>query len=162
MSLSKATNPIKFSSFGGYRPFCVSWWKDLWRTMTTGWIYDVRTYWHRARYGWAPKDTCSLDHYLNGVLGGALRHLADHSYGCPFGYPHPEKHLNDDDCDESFDLWVGDLRKWATAFENASRDDYYEVHGSNYAAWHADEKARLEAVHQALKDMEPWWDALWD
>ena len=56
--------PIKFWSFGGYRRFCSAWWRDLFRSCTIGLIYDIKTYWHRARYGWAPRDTWSLDHYL--------------------------------------------------------------------------------------------------
>jgi hypothetical protein len=151
--------PIRLFHPGGYRRFCWPWWKGWFEFLTTGWFYDLKTYWHRARHGWAPRDTWSLDMYLDGVLAGALAHLADSSHGVPAGYPGVDV---DSDVDIAFGHWTADLRRWAKAFEDAARDDYYEIHGRNYDAWHADEKARLAAVHQALKEMEPWWDALWD
>lgn len=152
--------PIRFRSSGGYRRFCDLWWRDWFRWLTVGWLRDIRAYWHRARYGWAPCDTWSLDYYINGVLGGALEHLAEHSCGAPCGYPDPAPTTWEPptDCDQ----WQADLRRWAKAFQDAARDDYYEIHGENFDAWHADEDARRVALHAALKEIEPWWDALWD
>ena len=149
--------PIKFCSFGGYRMFSVPWWKDLGQWITRGWLRDIKTYWHRARYGWAPRDTWSLDHYVSGVLGGALAHLAKHKNGTPSGYP-----CLDPQCHTDHDRWVADLQRWAEAFAAYARDDYYELHGTDYKAWHADEKRRQENMEQALKEMTPWFTALWD
>ncbi len=154
--------PIPFSSFGGYRTFCDAWWKDLWRTITYGWWHDVKTYWHRARYGWAPRDTWSLDHYLARVMGGSINYLAKHVNGAPYGY----NNLNPDgwDVDTDFEKWEADLKRWSEAFSNYANDNYYELYKDepNYDKRKADEKARSEALHQALKEMEPWFEGLWD
>lgn len=37
----------------------------------------------RARRGWAPSDTWSLDQHLCRILGEMLEHLADHTHGWP-------------------------------------------------------------------------------
>src|SRR5690242_439924 len=121
--------PIEFCSFGGYRPFCESWWSDLlrwtigvswmasynrhdgqrwFRTLSwrrPGWYVDLYTYWHRARYGWAPRDVWSLDHHLNRVLAGALEHLANTNHGAPVGYGSV-----DGEGETDFTKWDTDLR----------------------------------------------------
>jgi hypothetical protein len=174
---------IPFCSFGGYRRFCSWWWHDLlwyvtgisvdkyrremkrpwWRFAALrrpGWAADIYTYWHRARYGWAPKDTWSLDHYLNGVLAGSLVHLADHSYGTPAGYPTLELTEATDATDHV--KWEADLKRWARAFSEDPDDvDIYDASDGYVKQW-AEEKRRRDAIHQALREMEPWWDALWD
>lgn len=86
--------------------------------------------------------------------------MADTSNGAPAGYP--RRGDIDADTETNFELWASDLRRWAQVFEDAARDDYYDIHGSNYDAWNADERSRKAAVHQALKEMEPWWDCLWN
>lgn len=151
--------PIRFASWPSHPPLSWPWWKAIaewfvWR----GWFYDCRTYWRRARYGWAPRDVWSLDHYLNGVLGGSLRHLAETNHGVPGGYLSDP---NGDCTDADFERWKGDLRRWADAFRRAT-DELSEIHGEDHDAWSADEAARTAAVHVALKEMEPWWEALWD
>ena len=157
--------PIPFCSFGGYRRFCRSWWKDLWRWVSHGWFSDLYAYWHRARYGWASRDTWSLDHYLAGVLAGSLWHLGEHSHGAPGGYPQREATFDVESKwlgETNFALWEADLKRWSQAFADFNRDDYYELHGTNYTAWHADEERRGAAMHAALVEMEPWFEALWD
>jgi len=151
-------NPIPFWSFGVYRRFCWPWWKDLGDHVLRGWWWDARAYWHRARYGWAPRDTSSFDSYLSGVLGGALLHLAETGYGTPCGYPNVS--LEGFDPPTDHEQWTADLRRWALVFQRHAADDYYEIHGTNYDAWHADEKARSDELHQTLREMEPWWEAL--
>lgn len=156
---------IRFSSFGGYRRFCGYWWRDLRRAVTTGWLYDVRAYWHRARYGWAPRDTWSLDHYVAGVLGGALYHLADKSNGAPAGYPRTTPATDETgDVVTDFYQWRDDLYRWADAFAAYARDDYHELHGHKptFDDWHSDEQRRRENLHRALKEIEPWFPALWN
>lgn len=121
----------------------LAWW--VW-----GWTRDVRTYWHRARYGWAPRDVWSLDTYLDGVLGGALARLGRDVCSYPSDYP--------GGCEQ----WEADLNRWAVAFQRVAADDYYEIHGRDFAAWNADEAAREKARNEALAEMLPWWGALWN
>lgn len=170
---------IPFCSFGGAKPFCSWWWKDLlwyvvglklpgthtsydewrwdnWHWRRPGWVGDVYYYWHRARYGWSPKDTWSLDSYLNGVLSGSLEHLAEHSHGAPCGYGNPKP-----GDDTNFEQWDADLRRWATAFGEDPED--VEIYDRpNYVKQRAEEQRRRDAIHAALRELEPWWDALWD
>lgn len=157
-----AIKPIKFWSFGGYRMFCSYWWKDLFACGTWRLWYDVKTYWHRARYGWAPRDTWNLDHYLARVMAGSLRHLAETTHGAPGGYPHVNPADAPNYPDTDFAKWDADLRRWADVFEAYATDDYFEIHGRDYQAWQADEMRRLKAVQDALVEMAPWWGALWD
>jgi hypothetical protein len=169
--------PIPFSSFGGYRRLCLWWWNDLlsyitgitftaylhhydkprpsWRS--PGWWNDIRTYWLRARYGWAPRDTWGLNHHLNGVLAGSLWYLAEHKNGTPVGYGSP----TDDDPDTNHEQWEADLKRWALAFSE-DPDDVEIYDEPHYAEHSAEEHRRRAAIHQALREMEPWWDALWD
>lgn len=156
------SNPIKFCSFGGYRRFCKAWWKDLFWWLTRGWAYDIQNYWLRARYGWAPRDTWSLDDYISGVLGGALEHLAANTHGTPPCYPRISHADCTPDCEPDHAQWEADLRRWAAAFRAYSTHDYYEKHGKDYKSWHEDEIARYKAVQQALREIEPWFGALWD
>jgi hypothetical protein len=175
--------PIAFSSFGGYRRFCVPWWLDLlwyvspiqvlertyweglsWRDRVEidwpGWCRDVYAYWHRARYGWAPRDTWGLDSHLNRVLAGSLWHLAEHHHGAPAGYPNLAGSMVDDDT--NFDQWQADLRRWAQACAEDPNDvDIYD-RADGYAKHNAEEARRTENLHRALKEIEPWWQALWD
>jgi len=124
----------------------------------------MATYWHRARYGWAPRDTWSLDLYLNSVLGGALDHLATHSGGAPTGYgvDAPEGYDVDGNLDTTnFAQWEADLRRWAAAFREAAEDvTIYDA--PTYERQQAEERRRRENLHTALREIEPWWDALWD
>lgn len=170
--------PLNFCSFGRWRLFCDAWWNDLswylvgiswtnswnlddkpwWKTLRwglPGWLHDIKTFWHRARYGWAPRDTWSLDYYLNGVLAGALQYLADHNHGAPAGYG------SADNVETNFEKWDSDLRRWAKTFSEDSNDvKIYDK--PNYEKHWAEEKRRREAIHLALREIEPWWDSLWD
>ena len=150
--------PIPFGSFGGYRRFCIYWWGDLWRWISGGWWRDLVAFWHRARYGWAPRDCWNLDHYLACVLGGTLCHLAAHTDSAPVGYPQQEP----TDAKTAFEQWEADLTRWGHALAAYARDDYYEIHGNDYEAWRKDEEARLAAVQAALRELEPWFAFLWD
>lgn len=172
---------IHFCSFGGANRFCESWWCDLgwyviglswtpvynrdaqpwWRTLhwrRPGWLSDILTYWHRARYGWAPKDTWSLDYYLNGVLAGALLHLAETANGCPAGYGREGADKYED---SDFEKWDADLRRWALAFSEDPND--VEIYDKpEYVLHRAEEERRRENIRRALQEIEPWWEALWN
>jgi hypothetical protein len=121
-----------------------------------GWCRDIYTYWHRARYGWAPRDTWNLDNHLNHVLAGTLDYLADHAHGCPQEYF--DESATDNECHK----WSADLRRWARAF----REDPDEVNiydrDNNYAQHQAEETRRRQNIHTALKEIEPVWESLWD
>ena len=166
--------PIPFCHFGGYRPCCRWWWSDLLEYLTgicfdeylheyanpsirfrlPGWVQDIYTYWHRARYGWAPGDVWSLDAYLCSVLAGSLEHLAEHKNGSPAGYPDGGETTN-------HDLWQANLKRWAQAFrENPNDVAIYDE--PNYEKHRAEETRCRENLHKALREMEPWFEALWD
>lgn len=166
------SRPINFISLGGYRRFCLLWWFDLLEYMTPlqlhtsysgatritihwpGFLRDIYEFWHRGRYGWASRDTWSLDMYLNQVLAGTLAHLADHTNGSPNGYP-----TGGDDTDH--EQWQTDLKRWAKAFsEDPHNVAIYDR--PKYVKQWAEEERRRAAIAQALKEMIPWWEALWD
>lgn len=160
---------IRFSSFGGYRWFSSYWWNEvLWYTTglhlsieflptwgSPGWCRDIYTFYHRGRYGWAPRDTWSLDIYLNRVLAGSLTHLAEHTQGCPRDY------FDADATGNECHRWGAELRRWSLAFREDPQDvDIYD-HDNNYAAQKAEEDRRSVNLHQALKEIEPMWESLW-
>lgn len=136
----------------------------VWFT-TPGFVRDLYTFYHRGRYGWAPRDTWNLDHYYDQVIGNSLEYFADHLHGAPGGYPHVWGTHPDgfnDTVETNVEAWEADLRRWSSAFKRVATDDYYEIHGTNYQAWHDDEIARRDARTQALREMIVWWEALWD
>lgn len=189
---------IPFSSHGGYRLFCESglidllWWltgvswtagynrddQAWWQTLHVrrpGWVGDCATYWHRARYGWAPRDTWNLNNYLNDVLAGSLKHLAEKTHGTPNGYPHrtitPTTPLDEHGSpDTDHEQWVYDLRRWARAFEDAEwwedHDIDFPPYQNNDPDWVKKQQAVDEffskRVEKALCEMAPWWRSLWD
>ena len=56
-------------------------------------VQAIRTFIHRGRHGWAPRDTWSLDIYLARVMSESIAHLAEHDHGYPAHEPWetPEK-----------------------------------------------------------------------
>ena len=118
-----------------------------------GWVYDIYAYWHRARYGWAPRDTWSLDSCLNHILAGTLEHLAEHSHGTPYV-------TEGTDVDIEFARWAADLRRWAQAFAEAA-EGVHIYDAPEYTKQRAEEERRQENLHKALREIEPWWEALW-
>lgn len=160
---------IRFASFGGYRRFCSSWWNDLGQWLFCGWLHDIKTYWHRARHGWAPKDTWNLDGYLSHVLAGSLRHLAANVHGTPFCYPNISPNQTDEHTVEHDERWVTDLNRWADVFEDSQADlfELYPVDDDDkspdrYLLINKEERRRSDAVTAAIIEMAPWWHALWD
>lgn len=121
-----------------------------------GWCRDIYTFYHRGRYGWAPRDTWSLDIYLNRVLAGSLAHLAEHTHGCP------QEYFDGSATDNECHRWNAELRRWALAFrEDPQNVDIYDS-DNNYTAQKAEEDRRRANLHRALKEIEPMWEALWD
>jgi hypothetical protein len=168
--------PIPLFSSGGYRRFTSFWWGEKlhwtlglrlrpFRWRTPGWIRDLYEFWHRGRYGWAPSDTWGLDRYLNGVLAGSLEHLAQHLSGVPAGFlmtNADDTMETNADVDARAKAWEELLLRWAKAFSEDPEDvDIFDT-ADGYKAHHAEEERRRAAIHQALKEMEPWWEALWD
>lgn len=73
--------PVRLLSRPAWRRFTSSWWLHVGWWLAQGWFYDLSEMWHRARYGWAPRDAANLSDYLNGVFGGALEAMADGGRG---------------------------------------------------------------------------------
>jgi hypothetical protein len=105
-----------------------------------GWLY---TWYHRARYGWAPRDCWSLDDYLGKVLVGSLRHLANVTHGYPIDFPGGQAG------------WESQLHTWADAFDF----DQWDI---NVMMDQEKLESLWEKRKQALIEMAPWWGALWD
>jgi hypothetical protein len=158
------------------RPIPFSYSRGLTRIRTL-W-FDARTLYLRARYGWAPRDVWSLDQYLNRVLAGSLERLAETTPGTPCGYPYGSLHVRDgsglrpyrnedhpNDVVTDHEQWQTDLKRWATAFRQILNDDDVFTDDSPFqtsAERQAELDRRRDALHQALAEMTPWWDALWD
>ena len=188
--------PIPFCSFGGYRLFGRSWWNELfsytlgidfsgwlvYRELPNmprvtwglpGWMRDLYTFYHRGRYGWAPRDTWNLDHYLNRVMGCTLKHLAEHTHGTPSGYPHKKNPpMEQYGPVTDHEQWQKDLRRWSVAFLDlhAWEDDHAEMDAYDTYRGNPDENKiirkmeenRRQRVERALKELAPWWGGLWD
>lgn len=173
MSLRK---PIAFCSFRESRPCTFYWWdsllfyftgitfynfRDRFAIRRPGLFVDIYTYWHRARYGWAPRDTWALHCYLNSTFAGTLEYLADHSFGCPASYVDETNPDNN-----GFHKWRVDLRRWAHTFSEDPEEKSNAVHINNSSKNHVkqlkEEKRRHANIHAALKELEPVWQDLWD
>jgi hypothetical protein len=165
--------PIPFCTFGGYVRFSRFWWTDLLRYVTgiavyrvlwepyittPGWCSDVYTYWHRARYGWAPRDVWNLDLYLGRTLAATLEQLADASFGCPAGYFDAEN--TDDECHR----WKAAVRGWSHAFAEDPRAVELPEHDSaaGFKRYRAEVKRREKNRRTALKELATVWSNLWN
>jgi hypothetical protein len=95
----------------------------------------VREFLQRGQQGWAPSDTWSLDHYLAGVMGASLVHLAEHSHG----WPGPESEW------ESEAAWTKELRERARVL----------------SAYSTDWEGQVE-VEPSLHRLATIWGHLWD
>lgn len=149
-----------------YRLWSIIWWSELLEFIRRGWLEDLKTLWYRARYGWAPRDVWNLDHYLASVLAGSLKHLIYSGHSAPMGYPikGPVSYHAPTD----FGKWSTDLLKWSDAFrEYVECDDVvwkppFWTENGDYSKMEAEEKRRSENLHTALREMEPWFESLWD
>lgn len=148
--------PARLCSYTPYRLFSRFWWKELWDYPLRGIWRDISAFIHRGIYGWAPRDVWSLDWHLARVYAGALHHLSENNCGCPGTWElRPDGEYN-------FSSWNEQLREWAATFYHYANDNYHELYGTNDKAWSEDEDARSAALHQALREIEPWFGALWD
>jgi hypothetical protein len=59
----------------GYRLFCRTWWKDVLTPHT--YIYELKHYYQRLRYGISDSDIWSFDTYMLGVMIIGLKHLKE-------------------------------------------------------------------------------------
>lgn len=174
--------PIRFSSYTQYRRFTRYWFREvLWyltglrvsyivypsvypsepvRWLTPGWYRDIYTFYHRGRYGWAPRDVWDMSDHLNGVIGHMLRHLAENGVGVPSTY---NEHIDE----RTFREWEADLQTWSRAFldlqawKEHGEQEAFE-NGANWSTILDMEKRKYAAVELALKEMASWWGALWD
>ena len=96
---------------------------------------SVETAIARARRGWAPRDTWSLDGYLCRILGAMLDHLAEHTHGWPQGPDFVE-----------FTDWQDALRSRADAL----------------LAYEADDEDTIAPAQDALRWVADNLPALWD
>jgi len=165
-------NQINLCSFVGYRPFSSYWWRELGRYVVVGWWRDIATFYRRGRYGWAPRDTWSLDYYLAQVLAGTLTHLSEHGHGSPGTYPYHQAMVLTADGPRLFDpltdnytdvicdheLWRADQARWAKAFQDILKSS----HQDDVNKWLDEEKRAYDAVSKALQEMSPWFGSLWD
>ena len=124
---------------------------------------NLKDFYLRGRDGWAPSDTWSLDTYLSSVLGGSLTYLAQHSQSAPLDYPTISP-AHSQEIPTNQEAWKHDLIRWATAFADYARDDYYDLYGEEGESirWSEDEANRMQAVKTALIEMAPWFTFLWD
>lgn len=105
----------------------------------------------RARKGWAPNDTWSFDHYLNGVLRDGLRHLAEHTHGHPGFY-------------NSHEEWQEFLRSVAQAIEDYEKEED-DTHTHLYEpveVWTKRRDEKYAAMQKKLHEMVDVWGHLWD
>lgn len=173
--------PIAWCSFGGYLRWTPAWWSNLLQYITgilihvrpsslprprvelraPGWWKDVYTIYHRARYGWAPRDVWNLDDYLNRVFAQTLPHLADTTHGAPGGYPFTtigKAPVDDTGAPvTNFEQWSADLRRWGAAFTPEP-----DIQSADWEQWEKDRKRRVRLRTQALHELAIWWEALWD
>lgn len=185
-------HPLGFCHFvgGSFRPFSVYWWREAFSYATRYFWVDCYRFYHRGRYGWSDIDAWGgQDETIAGIMSGMLTELADHCHGAPCGYPHKQGKSDrwsyTDEPETDFKQWEADLRRWAANFDHYLNDNYVELYTTddmtdinafpdvpvlkgkhayraNYKAWHADEAARSELMHQTWREIEPWLESLWD
>lgn len=164
--------PIRFSSFHAYT--IGTWIVELlayftgvsvrartWRL--PGLWTDLYTFYHRGRYGWAPRDVWNLDQYLERVLSQTLQHLADTTNAAPAGYPFTMKTAPVDDTGNPItdvEQWRSDLRRWARSFADVDVDELDELVVSK--TWGKIAKQRQLERTRTLVELAKWWEGLWD
>ena len=170
--------PIPFFHIIYHRRWHHLWWKDIAEWIAWGWWWDVRTYWQRARYGWSPSDVWSLDTHLAKVMGETLDYLLTHGYGVPGTYPYADARVKDNvtgeireyiDSDDPNDIicdhdqWAFDLARWSAAFREYVADDLYAKFPGEeeFRERFKEEERRNKAVCDVLKELAPWFGALW-
>lgn len=168
--------PLSFSSFSyGYSILSLYWWRDLLSYLTgihvrtalmsqslrtnrivvqvPGWWSDLTTFYHRGRYGWAPRDVWNLNSHMEKVLAETLLHLATntHSYA-PTHSP---------------ESWNTQLREWAAdllAFRQFLDSEEYVALAlaRDFKAMDAKEAQVVGRRDAALQGIIESWNHLWD
>lgn len=149
--------PIKFFHGNPCRRFSSYWLKHYLWYFWKGWRQDVHGIYHRARYGWAPRDLWNLDFYLNKVIAETLERLAETKCGTPVGYP--QRNPVNTEVEPDHDLWRADLKRWAKAFRDVNT---LEEEKMDIPTYMDESRKRWDALEQTLIEMAPWWGALWD
>lgn len=111
------------------------------------------TFYHRGRYGWAPRDVWNLNDYLNDVLGQTLVHMSETAVSYPMSVEPNE--------------WTAKLKKWGEAFlalsEWEENGDVAEFEKGTPPEVRIEmDEQKWKAVEQALVELAPWWGNLWD
>jgi len=166
MRIFEVTHAERFSKY---------WWKDVFTYPFSkrGLFFDLYTFYHRGRYGWAPMDVWSFDSYLERVIGAGLNHLAENSHGAPSGFPNPDPNTNTD-----FDLWSVTLKQWSKSFADSY---YYTMNSGELATYESKypvidpvndphnfnlstvKEQKLSAnISNSLVEMSKWFRNLWD
>lgn len=168
--------PISYCSLsGGYSPFSSYWWRELLHYVTglyvrttlvtktlrgerfvwgvPGWWKDITTFYHRGRYGWAPRDVWNMNTHFEKVLAESLMNLAEQSH--TYAPTH------------SPEGWNTQLREWAAdliAFQQFQESDEYTAMllANAYDAVNAKEAQLVGRRDAALQGIIESWNHLWD
>lgn len=124
-------------------PVLDGWLQRLRRVSATTAVTRVETAWARARRGWAPADTWSMDVHLCDIVAGMLLHLADNAHGWP-GSPEFETPQE----------WDTALRSTAVAL-----GAYADAHDTGDDA---DDETVLAEAKQAMHWVAENLPSLWD
>jgi hypothetical protein len=99
--------------------------------------------WHRARHGWSPRDTWSLDDYLCRVIAGSIKHLRDNGISYPAG--------------TSMDRWVNQLTRIIEPIETWGNRWQWEC-----TVDQAEDERRYHEAQKAFRRLGEVLASLWD
>jgi hypothetical protein len=98
-----------------------------------------------------------------------LRHLGNTTNSTPFGYPRRPELSGDvsyEDIQTDHNQWKSDLLRWAQVFEESALSDGLifdpDWKDKPIQEMADEERRRYQARTEALKEMAPWWNSLWD
>lgn len=135
--------------------FAISYYARPWEAVLDAWR-ELGQMWHRARYGWAPEDTWSLDHTLAEVLPSMLRYLKDHRH--TLGYFPEREDLLTADADQAWsDIASQQADAWLEAMASA-----WDTYRGLLAGSAPSDDPRWEQVHAAFRDLVDHLEYLWD
>jgi len=110
--------------------------------MIPKWLFqELREFYLRGMYGWAPSDTWSLDHYLDDIFIGALPYLAKHTHGFPM-----------DETEESLAQCLNEIAAKIKAEHDINESDEWSVEKV--------QKLNEEKI-AALYKLVDRWNGLW-
>lgn len=134
-------------------------------------LWIARSAAHRARHGWAARDTWGLDSYLCQLIGEAVAHLRDTTHGFPdspdlHNMPQMVRSVSLSSVDLAEDEEPGYTR-WKAILTAISEPllAYRDREDLSIEDIHASlerEKKSIEEAQDALRLMADWLPALWD